>query len=126
MREITGLNLKPTYSYWRLYKTGDVLKRHKDRPSCEVSTTLCLGYNNTNLKGRKKDWEKYERGEAGIPKLLKNKSEQDIANVLLLMFLVFTMPLSIILVAVYYFYSDKNNSRSKQHFTILIRIKSRI
>ena len=55
-----------------------------------------------------KDWEKYERGEAGIPKLLKNKSEQDIANVLLLMFLVFTIPLSIILVAVYYSYSDKN------------------
>ena len=50
MRKITGLNLAPTYSYWRLYKTGDVLKRHKDRPSCEVSTTLCLGYNNSNLK----------------------------------------------------------------------------
>ena len=60
MRDITGLNLKPTYSYWRLYKTGDILKRHKDRPSCEVSTTLCLGYNNDNLKGRKKDWDKYD------------------------------------------------------------------
>jgi len=59
MRKITGLNLAPTYSYWRLYKTGDVLKRHKDRPSCEVSTTLCLGYNNSNLKDKKKDWQKY-------------------------------------------------------------------
>jgi hypothetical protein len=59
MREITGLNLAPTYSYWRLYKKGDVLKRHKDRPSCEVSTTLCLGYNNQNLKDKKKDWQKY-------------------------------------------------------------------
>ena len=59
MREITGLNLAPTYSYWRLYKKGDVLKRHKDRPSCEVSTTLCLGYNNSNLKDKKKDWQKY-------------------------------------------------------------------
>ena len=59
MREITGLNLAPTYSYWRLYKNGDVLKRHKDRPSCEVSTTLCLGYNNINLKDKKKDWQKY-------------------------------------------------------------------
>lgn len=59
MRKITGLKLMPTYSYWRLYKEGDVLKRHKDRPSCEVSTTLCLGYNNENLKGRKKDWKKY-------------------------------------------------------------------
>lgn len=60
MRGITGLNLKPTYSYWRLYKTGDVLKRHKDRPSCEVSTTLCLGYDNTNLKGKKVDWASYD------------------------------------------------------------------
>src|SRR6056300_1527529 len=59
MRKITGLNLAPTYSYWRLYKNGDELKRHKDRPSCEVSTTLCLGYNNFNLKDKKKDWEKY-------------------------------------------------------------------
>ena len=59
MRKITGLNLAPTYSYWRLYKNGDVLKRHKDRPSCEVSTTLCLGYNNDNLKGKKKHWQLY-------------------------------------------------------------------
>ena len=60
MRGITGLNLKPTYSYWRLYKNGDILKRHKDRPSCEVSTTLCLGYDNTNLKGRKQNWTEYD------------------------------------------------------------------
>ena len=59
MRKVTGLNLAPTYSYWRLYKNGDVLKRHKDRPSCEVSTTLCLGYNNENLKGKKKHWQLY-------------------------------------------------------------------
>lgn len=40
----TGLKLYPTYSYLRVYKPGDVLKRHQDRPSCEVSVTLCLGY----------------------------------------------------------------------------------
>ena len=43
MQEETGLRLVPTYSYARLYKTGDILKRHKDRPSCEISTTLNLG-----------------------------------------------------------------------------------
>ena len=43
MQEETGLKLVPTYSYARLYKTGDILKRHKDRPSCEISTTLNLG-----------------------------------------------------------------------------------
>ena len=43
MQQETGLQLIPTYSYARLYKNGDILKRHKDRPSCEISTTLNLG-----------------------------------------------------------------------------------
>ena len=43
MQQETGLQLIPTYSYARLYKKGDILKRHKDRPSCEISTTLNLG-----------------------------------------------------------------------------------
>ena len=45
MKENTNLNLIPTYSYARIYKKGDELKRHKDRPSCEISTTLNLGGN---------------------------------------------------------------------------------
>ena len=43
MKKETGLNLIPTYSYARAYKKGDKLRRHKDRPSCEISTTLNLG-----------------------------------------------------------------------------------
>jgi hypothetical protein len=43
MAKQTGLDLVPTYSYARIYKNGDILKRHKDRPSCEISTTLNLG-----------------------------------------------------------------------------------
>ena len=43
MKEKTGLNLVPTYSYARVYQNGAELKRHKDRPSCEISTTLNLG-----------------------------------------------------------------------------------
>ena len=43
MEKHTGLKLTPTYSYARIYKTGDVLHRHKDRFSCEISTTLNLG-----------------------------------------------------------------------------------
>ena len=43
MEKTTKLQLYPTYSYARIYKTGDVLKRHKDRFSCEISTTLNLG-----------------------------------------------------------------------------------
>jgi len=43
MQQETGLQLIPTYSYARIYKKGDILKRHKDRPSCEISCTLNLG-----------------------------------------------------------------------------------
>ena len=43
MEKLTGLKLNPTYSYARIYKKGDVLKRHKDRFSCEISTTMNLG-----------------------------------------------------------------------------------
>ena len=45
MAQETGLELIPTYSYARLYKKGDILHRHKDRPSCEISTTINLGGN---------------------------------------------------------------------------------
>ena len=43
MKRETDLDLIPTYSYARIYKQGDILKRHKDRPSCEISTTIHLG-----------------------------------------------------------------------------------
>ena len=43
MKKETGLDLCPTYSYARVYKKGDTLHRHKDRPSCEISTTINLG-----------------------------------------------------------------------------------
>ena len=43
MEKITGLKLTPAYTFARIYKNGDVLKRHKDRFSCEISTTMTLG-----------------------------------------------------------------------------------
>ena len=43
MEKHTNIKLSPTYSYARIYKEGDVLARHKDRYSCEISTTLNLG-----------------------------------------------------------------------------------
>lgn len=73
------LNLKPLieketeqeliemYSYCRIYKKDDVLYRHKDRMSCEISTTLNLGGDpwpiylepsgKKNLKGNQIDLE---------------------------------------------------------------------
>ena len=43
MEKTTGLKLTPAYTFARIYKNGDVLKRHKDRFSCEISTTMNLG-----------------------------------------------------------------------------------
>jgi len=43
MEKTTGLKLQPAYTYARIYKKGDVLERHKDRFSCEISTTMFLG-----------------------------------------------------------------------------------
>jgi len=39
----TNMKLQPNYSYVKLYKTGDSLRRHKDRFACEVSITMNLG-----------------------------------------------------------------------------------
>ena len=49
METLTAKELVPTYSYHRLYTTGTELKKHSDRPSCEISTTLCLGYDVSNV-----------------------------------------------------------------------------
>ena len=43
MEQETGLSLLPTYSYWRMYTYGAFLKKHKDRPACEISLTVDLG-----------------------------------------------------------------------------------
>ena len=42
MEKTTGLKLYPAYTYARIYKKGDELKRHKDRFSCEISTTKSI------------------------------------------------------------------------------------
>jgi alkylated DNA repair dioxygenase AlkB len=39
----TGLELFKTYTYARVYKRGDILRIHRDRPACEISITLDLG-----------------------------------------------------------------------------------
>lgn len=39
-----GKRLIPTYTYARIYRPGEILKKHKDRPSCEISATMTLGF----------------------------------------------------------------------------------
>lgn len=42
IEKVVGLELLPTYSYYRTYFQGSDLKPHKDRVSCQYSATLCL------------------------------------------------------------------------------------
>jgi hypothetical protein len=41
---ISGKNLKPTFNYARIYNTGEVLEKHKDRHACEYSISMTLGH----------------------------------------------------------------------------------
>jgi len=42
IEENYGKSLVPTYSFWRTYYKNQDCPPHKDRPSCEVSVTLCI------------------------------------------------------------------------------------
>lgn len=68
VNQFTNMDLVATYSYWRLYEKDEELVAHTDRPSCEISTTLCLGKDYDNID---KDymWSIY----------LKNRSKEDVA-----------------------------------------------
>lgn len=65
MEELTGYKLYPTNSYYRVYKTGDELKHHTDRPSCEISATICLGFDYSNLE-KEYNWKLWVNNTANI------------------------------------------------------------
>jgi hypothetical protein len=44
MSAVSGKSLAPTYSFFRIYRNGDVLRFHTDRPACDHSMSLTLGY----------------------------------------------------------------------------------
>ena len=50
IEENTGLSVFPTYSFYRVYRDGDKLDHHRDRESCEISTTLCFNYSYDDSK----------------------------------------------------------------------------
>lgn len=52
MEENTGLELYPTYSFYRVYRPGDELPPHTDRDACEISTTICFNYSYDDSKYR--------------------------------------------------------------------------
>jgi len=58
IEKATGRELCPTYSYYRVYRPGMKLDSHRDRPSCEISTTICFGYH-YSLKEEDYRWGMY-------------------------------------------------------------------
>jgi hypothetical protein len=65
------IELIPTYSYWRLYITDNELKKHMDRPSCQYSTTLCLGYDISNIENKDYNWPIYIKSHNSEEKCVK-------------------------------------------------------
>lgn len=59
IEEDSGLTLHPTYSHFRLYRHGNELRRHRDRPACEISVSL-------NISQTPADpWPIYVEGNSG-------------------------------------------------------------
>jgi len=60
----SNLKLFPTYAYWRYYVFGGALKKHTDRPACEISITACIKkYDNWPIIVEGKSFE-VEEGDA--------------------------------------------------------------
>lgn len=53
-----GMKLYPTYSYARIYYKGSELQRHFDRPSSEVTVSVCLQQSEI--------WPLYVKNEHGV------------------------------------------------------------
>jgi predicted 2-oxoglutarate/Fe(II)-dependent dioxygenase YbiX len=61
--EIIGEKVLPTYTYARVYRKGDDLKRHSDRDACEVSLTVNLY--------QEEDWPIYiEKSDGKVSELI--------------------------------------------------------
>ena len=68
------MDLAETYSYTRKYERGAFLGTHLDRPSCEVSATLCLDYQ-TDDNTPWKIWVKPENYAGVDSEIVKNQSQ---------------------------------------------------
>lgn len=87
MESITGKKLFPTYNYFRLYNNESILEPHTDRPACEYSATLNIGYDgdyNWNIWIEGNDKKEYEvtlkPGDALIYKGCENKHWREPAD----------------------------------------------
>jgi predicted 2-oxoglutarate/Fe(II)-dependent dioxygenase YbiX len=75
-----GKKLLPTYAYARLYAPGEELKFHTDRPACEISATLTLGFEGNAWPIYMADYAEKNQGREitnsqGDKKWITNESE---------------------------------------------------
>ena len=61
--DVVGVDLYPTYTYSRIYYNGAILNPHKDRSSCEYSTTLCI--DSTDI------WDFHIKDKDGIENIIR-------------------------------------------------------
>lgn len=66
---LSGAALHPTYSYVRVYRRGDALAAHHDRPACEISLSLALGQEPAA------PWPLWIRGRQGARAALLNPGD---------------------------------------------------
>jgi len=59
IEKYSNLRLLPTFSEFRMYKHGDLLKRHRDRLACEISVSVNIGQTPDD------SWPLYVEGTAG-------------------------------------------------------------
>lgn len=59
---VSGYELLPTYSYYRIYRPGHELLPHTDRPACEVSVTVSFNQNYQEQNG-KYTWPMFVEGK---------------------------------------------------------------
>jgi len=64
MEKETGLELFPTYSYWRYYGYDNDLHTHIDRNSCEVSASVCIKKSHDWPIHMNTTWVELEEGDA--------------------------------------------------------------
>lgn len=68
-----GVDLLPAYTYARIYRPGEVLKLHKDRPSCQYSGTMTLGFSGKQIWPIYFDEEKRHKLQLGIGEMAMYK-----------------------------------------------------
>lgn len=78
LRSVLDIDLGETYSFTRKYDRGAYLAAHRDRPACEISTTLCLDYKTDDGRpwriwvDNSRNWvDSDDGGETGIQRQLQ-------------------------------------------------------